>query len=194
MAAAHTRNVWLVAVFAYPLLVGAFADFKCTTRMKIAVDSPAKTAALAFFTVLVLGAGIVAYSPELNGDQPDDALKSPKTAIEYLKEHEPDKQLRILTNFDMGGYVEWNGYKVTMDPRPELWNSAITGFDKDYYYEFVQLSKEEVSPADYMEDKDDRIDYAIVDSDTKLYKYLSASQDYVNILSGNGYSLFGHAR
>ena len=118
---------------------------------------------------------------------PKDSSSTPVAAADWLDEH-AEGEVGVFTHFNAGGYLEWRGYKVAMDARPELWDSKISKNGQDRYHEYIDMSKDKMEPATYMEDKD--FDYMIVNTDTDLYKYLLASTSYKVVQEGDGYVLF----
>lgn len=188
MSIQHVRNVWLVSLFAFALFA-----VSCRTR-PIVLDTPVRilqddlpkyiVSVTACIVIACLGA--VKMTPELL-QQPEDTMSTPIEAANYMDAHS-DGETNVFTHFNAGGYLEWRGYKVSMDARPELWNSAIAKNGQDRYYEYIDMSKENIESNEYMEGKS--FDYMIVNTDTTLYRYMLGSLDYKHVLDGNGYALF----
>ena len=58
---------------------------------------------------------------------PENNGRTPVNTADYLDRIGADKRTtQVLTFFNAGGYLEYRGYKVNIDPRPELWSPAIT--------------------------------------------------------------------
>lgn len=57
--------------------------------------------------------------------------------VQYLDEHE-EKDVKIFTDFNSGGYFEYKGYKTFFDARPELFSKVINE-EYDYLDEYVKF-------------------------------------------------------
>ena len=182
----HTRNVWLVALFAVPLAAAALSRIHFNPRTVFLRDDAPKVLIIAAGIVLMLALGITGTTEDLVKD-PKDSTNTPVAAADWLDSH-AEGDVGVFTHFNAGGYLEWRGYKVAMDARPELWDSKISKNGQDRYHEYIDMSKDKMEPATYMEDKD--FDYMIVNTDTNLYKYLLASTSYKVVQEGDGYVLF----
>jgi hypothetical protein len=77
-----------------------------------------------------------------------------------------------------------------MDPRPELWNSAISKTGIDLYTEYVKMSQGTTTVNTYMTDKS--FDYMIINTDTGLYTFVSKymSDRYKEVVTTDDYALF----
>ena len=184
----HTRNVWLVALFALPLVCAALEDIHLIPRLRFLRDDVIKIISCMVGVFLILIVGIQVMTDNLVKD-PKDTASTPIEAADWLDAHAQPKST-VFTHFNAGGYMEWRGYRVGMDARPELWNSAISKNGKDRYKEYIDMSQGNLSNEDYLKDKN--FDYMLVNTDTDLYKHLTASESYSNVHSGNGYVLFEH--
>lgn len=188
MSLQHVRNVWLAALFGFALFVYAYSNLRFRTSNLILRDDTAKIAFASITCLLILFVGVSSQTDFLN-NQPEDNTSTPVEAADYIEAHVSDgDSANVFTHFNAGGYLEWRGFKVSMDARPELWNSLISKNGIDRYTEYVDMSLDDMSAQDYMTGKE--FDFMIVDTDTSLYKYLSGSIDYNKALDGNGYVLF----
>lgn len=182
----HTRNVWLVALFTVPLACSALSNVHLNPRTVFLRDDAPKVLVMAASIVLMIALGITGTTESLVVD-PKDSGSTPVAAADWLDAN-AEEGSKVFTHFNAGGYLEWRGYKVGMDARPELWDSKIAKNGKDRYHEYIDMSKDKMEPSEYMEGKD--FDYLIVNTDTALYKYLLASVSYKVVAEGEGYALF----
>lgn len=239
-AFSHTRNLWLIAFFALPLIFsvmhGWSLDFlklpmrghaKRRRKTKDATERTAATTAeraeanevaladpeavaqtiqrrraIALgLTVAVCLGGAIATGALLwqavptwqNYEKESD--KTPSGLLDYLEKAGVDPQnVRLFNPFNIGGYLEWRGYTVFMDPRPELWTPGISGQDTNYYEEYVDmLTDEDWTDRDFAEflAKYD-FQYLIVDNESRLAEYLKDFRtDYMSLLGTGNYTLWG---
>ena len=185
----HVRNVWLVAVFALPLFASSMRGVCLSPRVVFFRDDMAKIGVSALGVVTVLISGIIMGTQELS-EEPQDNATTPIIAVQWLDSN-ASKNAKVFTHFNAGGYLEWNGYKVGMDARPELWNSSISKNGADRYNEYIDMTKNKVSVASYLDGKD--FDFAIVNDNTKIQTYLNGSSEWVLATKGEGYSLYQKA-
>lgn len=185
----HTRNVWLVTLAAYVLAAGALGNVSAGFKKyhPLLEDDPVKIAVMALGCFLITG--LTLTSTEELSQPLEDATRTPTVAVSYLDSHVEDKDsAKIFTHFNAGGYLEYCGYNVGMDARPELWQSKITGLDKDYYTEYVDMSKGDLGIYEYLDGKG--FDYLIVNTDTNMYKTLKHDENYEIVVNGNEYVMF----
>ena len=213
-AFSHSRNGWLIAFFALPLVMstmhGWSLDFaKLPPRKKIAALGPEAvwqwmqkrykvvlgcTVAVALGAAVASGVLLWQASSEWR-DYEKESDMAPAGLLDYLeKQGVRPEDTRLLSSFNIGGYLEWRGYRVSMDPRPELWSPAISGHSTDYYREYVDMMR-----GDGWTDRDyeqflarNDFDYLIVEKGTKIATYLKDfPNDYVSLLGTGDYTLWG---
>lgn len=191
MSIQHVRNVWLVSIFAYALFMSScgYKTISPRTSNIVLRDDALKIIIASFACSLVLVLGIAHLTGDLVKER-EDGMSTPIVAADYMDEKAQEGDVSVFTHFNAGGYLEWRGYKVSMDARPELWNDAITKNGEDRYYDYIDMSKDDMEPSDYMRGK--TFDYMIVNTDTALYQYLLTSIDYIQVTDGNGYVLLQH--
>lgn len=221
MSFSHVRNVWLIAFFALPLVMASMRgwsmDFAqlwgrpplfrrkgakaAATDPEAAVRRWRRSRVIALGATAVVCAGAAVATAVLVWQAvphwADYEKESDKTAtglIDYIDQNEDDpSSVRLFNPFNVGGYVEWRGYKAFMDPRPELWNSAMTGQETDYFNEYVDMLRGDWTDRDYADflARYD-FDYLLVEKDTKLETYLKDFQsDYTSLLGTGNYVLWG---
>lgn len=243
---AHSRNIWLIAFFALPLVMSAmhgwsldFAKLPPRTRRKrskqgagseadagetVAAgqaptpmtqpDEPLSlspedaerklrkrrnvvwgcTAAVCLGAAIGTGVLLWQAAPEWR-DYEKESDMTPSGLLDYIEKTGVDPQdVRLFNPFNIGGYLEWRGYKVFMDPRPELWAPGISGHGEDYYREYVDMmSNDDWTDRDFANflAKYD-FQYLIVENGTKISDYLkSFPTDYMSLLGTGDYTLWG---
>lgn len=187
MAFDHVRNIWLCTLFCYLLIMWSTSD--------VAIGWPRRLARREMACVVPVIAGIaiacvVAFVnvPKLQGLPANNAF-TPVSAMDYLDERDVDKQqTRVFTFFNAGGYIEWRGYKVNMDPRPEIWAPRITGDAFDYYKEYVDMSQGSIVFNLYKDKYD--FDVFILPSDEPALEILKNDWNYVRLPSGDDYAAY----
>lgn len=188
-ALAFMRNQWISSLFCFAYL--AWASRGVNIQIK-AFKSARVAKGIAAAVVLAAAAGMVAFvvsaAPSVAA-QPRDSAKTPVNGVEYLDRIGVDKETtRVFTFFNAGGFLEYNGFKVNMDPRPEIWNSSINGVGYDYYDEYVQMAAGDMVFNTYNDLYD--FDVFFIDSTAGTDPYFTGSDDYLRILTGSGYTVY----
>lgn len=78
-------------------------------------------------------------------------------------------EIKIYVNYDMGGFVEYRGYKAYIDPRMEVFiksNNHKEDIFQEYYY-FTNSYRNDLSEKEFLEKYD--FDYLLVAEDERLY-------------------------
>lgn len=194
LAMMHTRNEWLVSLFALPLLARSFSNVRLNTASLKVCGNWVLNGTLA----VILAAGSLTFValdkwPSAIENAERDTSSLPSAAMDYLDQYTQDQgiekgSLKIYNSFNSGGYLEWRGYKVFMDPRPELWEPSITGVDRHYYQEFVDFAHGTIYSSDVVSEYD--FDFLIVGSGSDLATYLRKSDNYETVCSGSGYQVW----
>ena len=194
----HTRNVWLVALFAVFIFTRAMSNVSLNnSALKKFVSN--KAFHVSFIVVIALVAtGYFASSKwtETVNTAGQDSANTPALAADYLDtyvaETGVDKQsLRICNSFNNGGYLEWRGYKVFMDARPELWEPNITGVEKHYFQEFVNTSKGVENSKSMVSEYN--FDFCIAYANSDLETHLKSNSNYKKVLTCVGYTMWARA-
>lgn len=196
----HERNIWLVALFTVPLIASELLKEEIPViRLEFLHHRPIYVisvfAALDF--MLIYGyANIWPTMVDYINLYKNDSLDYPLQACDWLDEyaaqnHLEKNQLRIFNNFNNGGVLEFRGYKVTIDQRPELWEPTITGIQEHYYQENVDFMCGDMPIADYMDKYD--WDFYLVRENAQLEDYMEEHVDrYEVVKKCNGYSIWGN--
>lgn len=186
-ALAYLRNQWISCLFCFAYLAWALRGARfCLFKDGRAVKGFAVAVVLA--AVVGMVALMVHAAPELE-EKPVDSASTPVKGVEYLDRIGVDKETtRVFTFFNAGGFLEYHGFKVNVDPRPEIWNSAINGMGHDYYFEYVQMATGEIVFNTYNATYD--FDVFFIDGKAGTDPYFTDNEDYVRIQSGDGYTVY----
>lgn len=183
----YLRNQWLNALFCFAFLVWA------TKGVSLTAASPGRSAqavciGLVLVGVIGMASQMALAAPKL-AELPTDSSKTPVAAMDELDEMGVDReQTKVFTFFNAGGYIEYRGYKVNMDPRPEIWNASINGTGMDYYKEYADMASGNLPFATFNDRYD--FDVFIIDANAGTDPYFIDNPDYVKLLAGNGYTAY----
>lgn len=187
LAFAYLRNLWLAVLF------GAIYLFSATSTAHIRFLATVKGNAVFSAVLGVIGTGICVVSialaiPSL-ADKPANTANTPVAAMDYVEESGvPADNVRVFTFFNAGGYIEYRGYRVNIDPRPELWSPAITGHDKDYYLEYLDMAYGDMFFDEYISLND--LNVFIIPDEENLAAMFRNDWTFAEIPSGDGYTAF----
>ncbi len=191
----YIRNYWFIVLGAMPILFEALGAVRLPRisnllGFEVLRDGPVKRAAILIIFALLIAIFVGRPLDEERDYVPTDSSMTPVEAIEYLDANGVDKgSVRIFNHFNSGGYLEWNGYRCFMDPRPELWDSGITGQSVDYYQEYVDATLGSITSSSIIDEYD--FDYLIVDHNSNMEKALDVDPDYTVLVDEGTYSLWG---
>lgn len=183
----QVRNIWLCSIFCffYIIWVSAGHSIRILSDWKGRIPVSAAICAVAAVLSVIL---CIVNIPQLE-KRPENNAYTPVAAMDYLDEIGADKdKTRILNFFNMGGYIEYRGYRTVIDPRPELWSPSITGSSTDYYKEFVDMSNGETYVDDYIEKYN--LNVYIVPKEDAAVDMLKNQEIYLEISGGDGYRAF----
>lgn len=181
------RNIWLGPLFCALYLVSIGAHHSIALWAKARASRVLGWVACA---AGVIGSCLlIAFeAPGLQALPRNDA-DTPVAALDYLDQIGADKdRTRILNFFNSGGYFEYRGYKVVMDPRPELWSPSITGLAFDYYKEFVDMTLGETYIDDFIAKYD--LNVYVVDKTDPSVDIFKNQELYLEISGGENYRAF----
>lgn len=197
----HVRNCWLVALFSLPLIARGLRDLIFPRwNIKFLHNKLVRFAlafALADFMFLYSYANIWPTLVEYINLSKTDSIDLPQKAADWMdsyatENHLQNNKIRVFNSFNNGGLLEFHGFKVTMDPRPELWEPCITGQSEHYYQEFVDFSFGDMDIAEMMDKY--VYDFYIVRRDSELEKYMNEHLEKYKIAEEcNGYNLWENA-
>lgn len=101
----------------------------------------------------------------------------------------PRNNLKIYTAYNEGGYLEFRGYKVYLDPRAEVFLKS-NNKKYDIMKEFVDMQNGYIYYKNVLDKYD--FNYLIVAQNDILYNYLDYDKDYVLIYSSSYHKVYEH--
>lgn len=110
--------------------------------------------------------------------------------VEYL-EKVGNKNVTLYTGYNDGGYLEFRGFKVYIDPRAEVFLKSKNK-KEDVYIEYYQLQNGEIYYADVLNKYN--FDYLLFHKNDILYNYLDHDSDYKLIHSTGNYKIYEHLK
>lgn len=184
----HSRNVWLGPLFCYLYIAKASVGTHIELPRSIVRFKKPLAALGGVIGVVAFLAISISAVPRLN-QLPENDTNTPVAAMDYLDEIGANKETtKVFNYFNAGGYIEYRGYKVSIDPRPEIWSPSISGADFDYYKEFVDMFNGEIIVDEYVR----KYGYNVFIV-PKTYNDLNLFKDqnyYFEISGGDGYRAF----
>lgn len=178
----HIRNLYLLGVFMVPML----KSLCCRRDESDQLSYGSRRFKMRFFIPLAFVIFYIAYAQDIYMNYAiKDCCLSPVIACDYLKD---EKDVKIYSDFNMGAFLEFNGFNSYIDARPELYSKRING-KEDIYNEFIELSLLDNFDYNGFINKYG-FEYLLTEDGSKLSFYLNYRKGYEKILTGNGYSLY----
>lgn len=183
MSISSVRNYSIFIICGIIPLSYYFKDFK----FKIEIKTDKKTLTIRkVLIVLFVALYIFAICKKTIYISPtqNDLIKS----ADYLSEHYPNKtDIRLYTNYNDGGYLEFRGYKVYIDPRAEVFVKK-NNKKSDIMKEFILMESGKL----YYKNVLDKYSFThlLVSNDDILSTYLPYDKDYKLIYSSEYYKIF----
>lgn len=184
---AYLRNQWINALFCFMYLVWATRQVHL---WGLKAGRAVKTAGVCIVLAGALGmVGLQIQAVPSLEKKPEDSLYTPVHTVRYLDSLNIDKEnTKVFTFFNAGGYLEYCGFKVNVDPRPEIWDSNINGMGYNFYREYVEMAVGDMAFNRYNAYYD--FDVFFIDSDAGTDVYFEGNDRYVEIQGGAGYSAY----
>lgn len=186
LSLSHTRNAvyFLLGFLLYGIVI--------MNTVHISVKKMHKFTMPIFTIAIILFSGSVvptAMKDIIKAPRVEDKSMTPQVAVEYFSKNHVDKDCKIYTNFNCGGFLEWHGYKSFMDPRPELYFKTLNG-KMDIFSDYNAIRK--TYDADKLRDFIKKYDFEwmIVNDNEPLSLYLSMNNHGKEVQKGNGYKIF----
>ena len=126
-----------------------------------------------FMMCCVLLFGINLYSLNIN-----EYSKVELYDIANYLDDNADKNIKLYTGYNVGGYLEYRGYKCYIDARAEVFLKA-NNKKEDIFMEYYNLQKNQLNINSFLNKYN--FDYLVVRSSDILYNYLENSDDYIMV-------------
>ena len=171
---------------------GGVLDASGGPRSRAKALSYGVAAAICVVAVVGAGAMVVQDAPTM-ADQEKTGQYSPTALVRAIEQDAGGKDVRLFNPVRLGGYLEWSGFKVSMDSRLETWNAPINGIGRDYYTEYVDMTDGEWKADEIGAFLDENgFEYLISEKGTPLHTYLEHTEGYSNMLGTGNYVLWKH--
>lgn len=185
LACTHLRNLWFLILGATPTILIVMKNIHNKSQEEQKLKYPFLKGILYLSILTVAGfmfLSSASYSPITN----NDSNRAPIQAVEYLKE--TDKEDVVLyTEFENGAFMEWHGFRVYMDARPELYQKNINS-KEDIYQEYCNVKQGNIDYSKFLSKYE--FTHLVVTENTLLDMYLSLNENYKAVVDGNGYNLY----
>ena len=135
------------------------------------------------------------YTTNLNATfHPKDSVITPTKAVRWLNAH-GKSEASILCCHDFGSYLQYKGFRIAMDSRPECYSKAIGGRSvAENIVPLYDMKSYHIRNADAYYHKITtlyRADYAIAYDRNDLFSYLIKNDpNYHAVVKGKGYILY----
>ena len=123
-------------------------------------------------SLFVLGYGIVVYNYDL-----EDKNKNELYDIVNYLDGVSDKNIKLYTGYDDGGYLQYRGYKTYIDPRAEVFLKA-NNKKEDIMVEYYNLQCGRINAYSFLDKYN--FDYLIVGDDDILYNYIDNGYEVIH--------------
>jgi hypothetical protein len=137
-------------------------------RVGKVIDSDSCRKAISIWTGAITTAIFVVLCPvvvlTVPSDYTDDALIKATDAIDSYVKDGDKKALKIYADYNIGGYVEYRGYKPYMDPRGDVFIKSLNG-KEDIFDEYTDFVKGKIKVADFVDKYHFDYIYAVEDDD-----------------------------
>lgn len=189
VAILNIRSCWFLIIPLIPLMSKALGDklnpeyTKCDTKIARAVIIVLYSITYIIVTLFIAGTTLVA--------EKSNAIATPVAEVEYLNTIENREDIKLFNGFSEGGYLEFNRYKVYIDPRAELWTEIINN-KGDILTEYIGLLAGTVDINEFIAKYE--FTHLIVNKGSTLdfYFYYKETTDYKLISESDHYKLYEH--
>lgn len=185
LAAMSVKNIWMIPIGCIPIIT---VYLQSIDKKEISLKNIRLQNILFVVAICVLCFVKNDYSHYMSKDN----LCSPIKAVEYLDQYDKNS-VKVYGYQITNNYLEWNGYKVVMDSRPEVYNEVLSG-GADLYAEEILIEKGEIDYQKFLEKNEFThiITYQNIEMEglSILDAYLTGSKDYKLVVDGNGYKMY----
>lgn len=183
MAMMHYRNFWFLIIGMMPLFFCFFNGLKWKTGKEYKSALVYGVLNLCYLCIVV---ALVVLPFGFGTIEVEDDNMTPVKAVAYLDELDKE-EIVLFTEFNNGAYLEFNGYQVYMDARPELFQKKING-QEDVYSEYLSVYFGVVDFEAFIDKY--QFTHLIVDDGSIFSGFLRAYDGCELVVDGDGYRLF----
>ena len=188
LACMHARNMWYLLLGATPTVLLVLDRLKATLPRR---EKKQKQKSKILRTTLYLSTVcFVAYFmfsiATFSQTATQDSSLAPIKAADYLDANAEKEEITLYTEFNNGAYMEWRGYKVYMDARPELFQKNIN-HKEDIYDEFCAGLNGDLEYEKFI----DKYKFSHMIISNKTFRmFMKYNPDYELVVEGNEYGLY----
>ncbi len=187
LAVQYVKNLWLFVLGLIPILAVGYVSENGYVFRTPSMSEKVKdvvTYGIVMMFVFSMAIGIIVCTETM---EPQESSSFPHQAVEYLDVN-AEKDVRIYNCFDTGGYLELHGYKVYMDPRPELFDKKINK-NSDVYQEY--LKAEMTGDMNYKELIEEyKFEVILINRDSLFQVYLNTQNVFKKVVETEEYTLW----
>lgn len=180
LAYGTSRNTWIVFPAAFALLVKYFS-LKDSYTMKVvrflSLDSSKATLRRVLPVFIIFVIIIPNFIHGMTVDKRVNRFIN-EDAVAYLDTLNKD-DIKLYTTFNTGAQLEFFGYKVFMDPRPELYSPPITKADDQFKEWFVMSYKDPEKLLPYI--MENNFTHALLNSSSYVDAVLKHNENFVEV-------------
>lgn len=191
LACMHYRNTWYLYLGATPVML------EMINNIKIKIKKPKWLTPFRQIELTIMGlalTGFIAYFAfsvsTYSSYTSKDNQMAPYAAADYLDQIE-NEEIQLFTEFNNGAFMEWRGYKVYMDARPELFQAKVNGRE-DVYSEYGKVHNGKIDYEAFLAKY--KFTHLIVTENTVFDMYLKLNEKYEAVVDGNGYKLYEYVQ
>ena len=182
LAAIHIRNSWFLCFSLLPMIAILLSDALAKTN-----PVSHQRRKLHKIPCIIAAITLIAAVAITNPDEITDTGISPTKATEYLNECNKDDVV-LFTEFNNGAFMSFNGYKIYMEARPELFQKKVNG-KEDVYTEYWDVKQGKTDIAQFIE-KYNFTHMLVISDGSALVGYMQANDDYVAVVETDEYKLY----
>ena len=171
-----------LGIFAMLIFVGAAYCFRKYSFYRNSTEWMILYAEL-FICSLLLGAEFKPNTEflQIHKEQADIAAQ--------LKKIDKRQGIRLFTDYNEGGYFEYEGFLCGMDARLEIFLKSMNG-KKDYYTEYINLITGKEWYKTFFKRKENQFDYYLIKKGGLLNNLFLNDKDYKMIIEGRTYAVY----
>lgn len=176
----YLRNVYFVILGIMPI-IGLLLDKKI-------IDKPSKYSQKEQIFLIIFYSAIIilmtSYTSAVDYNN-KDSYYVPEQAANYLDNVNED--IILFNGFNNGAYLEWRGYKVYIDARPELFQKQINK-QEDIYTEYRNLKLGLINYEEFLEKYN--FTHLLIADEYAFMNFIENNKEYKAVIEGNGYVLY----
>lgn len=183
MASMHIRSIWLISYSLIQML-------SLTLNNKLGTEFTGETTKQNYKFILVLYTVTIVFitlflCPKviyMKNDSSYNSLHQSEVEIaDYLDKNIKNKdEVRLFTEYNNGGYFEFRGYKVYIDPRAEAYALSINK-KKNILLEYLKVYCGDIDYDKFI--KEYKFTHLVVEKDSIFDTYLKYNDNYKNLYS-----------